>query len=210
MNKAQVRNYPVTVEAVEIRETDDVPVGIVVGYASMFDVTYNIGAGFRERIEKGAFADTIKERAPFPIFYQHDWSDPIGVTSKIEEDDRGLRFEARLFIEDGGRARSVFRAMEAGALREFSIGFIPTEIRRDEEDGSTIETITAASLLEISSVVKGANPDTETVAVRFDEFEEEEEVEEREDDLNEEITLPDYVADRLDSEYVRSLLRDSF
>jgi HK97 family phage prohead protease len=152
---------------IEFRAAPEKGEGVVEGYASVFDTEYRIGYGLRESIKKGAFAESLEKRnGVTPLFYQHNWDEPIGV-ARTSEDEKGVKVEGTLYIEENPKARSVWRAMKDGALREWSIGFIPEEIteRRNDDDTFT-EDVTKGDLLESSVVIKGANPDTTTTSVR--------------------------------------------
>ena len=138
--------------------------GVVVGYASVFGNTYPIGGGIRERIASGAFGESIRARGGVvPTFYEHQWSDPIGA-ALVSEDAHGLRAEASLFVEESDRARVVWRAAKEGALTEWSVGYRPEEVVLDANEN--VETITRAELIEVSLVVRGANPAASTLEVR--------------------------------------------
>lgn len=188
--------------------------GVVEGYASVFDTEYRIGYGLRESIKQGAFAESLAARdGVTPLFYQHNWDDPIGV-ARTSEDDKGVKVEGTLYIEENPKARSVWRAMKDGALREWSIGFIPLEIieRRDEDSDVLIEDIVKGDLLESSVVVKGANPDTTTTKVREDrECPSCAEAAKRAADEAAETAkreIPDFLLDRLEEPHVRAILAD--
>lgn len=150
-----------------VRAAPELGEGVVVAYASVFGTEYRVGYDTSERIAPGAFADSLKERKAFAIYHEHGWrrgDAPIGVTRKAEEDDKGLRIEAQLWVDDDPKARAVYRSLEAEALREWSIGFLPTE--EVKIDGGEVVEVRKADLLEASTVLMGANPDTETVGVR--------------------------------------------
>lgn len=206
--------------------TPDAPQGILEGYASVYDVEYRIGYGLNEAIAPGAFSDSLAKRDNvLPVFYQHDWNNPIGY-ARASEDEKGLHVQAHLFTDVNPTAASVYAATAAGALREWSIGFVPTTIETRSEDQTadapTVEYVLAADLLEASVVVKGANPATEMVGVRAEVAEET--VPEMEDappaeatdgplldaaaDLVDDPALPEHLLDNIDKEYVRDILRD--
>lgn len=160
--RTELRYFPVRLRAAE---GDDAPEGVLVGTAAAYNVEYPIGFGMREVISSGAFGDALKKRdGKIPIFFQHDWTNPIGTASATETKD-GLDVEARLFVNENERARSVFLAAKEGALREWSIGFRPIVVRTDEESPD-VEFVDEGELLEASVVVKGANPETEMTEVR--------------------------------------------
>jgi HK97 family phage prohead protease len=153
---------------VELRAEEGDPEGVLRGYASVYDVQYRIGWGLKEEIAPNCFARSIADHEGIvPIFYQHDWDNPIGY-AMVSEDAKGLKVEAHLFIAENERARSVWLAAKAKALREWSIGFYPgtIETRFDEESGVDIERIIDGDLAEASVVVRGANPMTEMLDVR--------------------------------------------
>jgi HK97 family phage prohead protease len=216
----RLRHAPIELRAA-VR--DDAPAGILEGYASVYDVEYRIGYGLREAIAPGAFSESLAQRdGVVPVFYQHEWNNPIGYAA-AREDDHGLHVTAHLFVDVNERAASVYAATAAGALREWSIGFVPTtiETRNDAGEDSTVEYILGADLLEASVVVKGANPETEMVGVRSEDSPATgpddtalEAVAPAEDPepaaaeaSAEEPALPDYILDNLDKDHVREILR---
>lgn len=150
----------------ELRAAPELGEGVVRGIVTTFDDPYPIGRQRREVIKR----DTFDLSQPIPLFYEHNWmAGPIGVSRSLKATAAGLEAEFELFVEDDPRARSIWRAMKAKALREFSIGFMPaddaiTETRSAE--GVVTETIDKGDLVEVSSVVRGANPNTETVSTR--------------------------------------------
>lgn len=147
--------------AISLRASDKEE-GVVRGYVTTFDDPYAIGHKRSEVIKRGAFDVT---RA-IPLMFEHDHAaGPIGVSRSLTEDDKGLLAEFELF-RDVERGRAVWLAMRAGALQEFSIGFYADKVETRSADGKEIEDIEKGTLVEVSSVLKGANPNTETVSVR--------------------------------------------
>lgn len=146
--------------------------GVVEAYVSVFGNTFVEGGFFMERkvrIEKGAFASSLAAKKSIPILMAHDWmSPPIGHTTEAVEDDKGLRLTIQMYL-DTDDGRSVYRSIEAGALSEYSIGFLwkAYDTEKDEDDNE-VRVYTDVELLEASAVLKGANPLTETVSVNAD------------------------------------------
>lgn len=149
----------------------DTPPGSFEAYASAYGIDYQVDENTFEQIAAGALADT----GVIPVFYQHGgpigqrWMfPPIGAATKNDSDDRGLRSTGQLFVEEGGPdVVRVYRSMEVGALREWSIGFRPTQVRTEKMGkGNTREIVEAATVYEISTVVRGANPGSSTISVR--------------------------------------------
>jgi HK97 family phage prohead protease len=141
--------------------------GVVEAYPSVFDVEYRMGFAARHVIRRGAFEATLAEQTSVPLFWQHAWSwseqVPIGHTTEAEEAERRLRIVGQLYLDDPTVAR-VWQSMMAGALREWSICYRIILGRTPDQDEDLLEVL-EAELLEVSVVLRGANPDTETLRV---------------------------------------------
>jgi HK97 family phage prohead protease len=134
-----------------------------------------------EIVSPGAFRETIADasvRHPgslWPIYWMHDYKDPssaIGVITAAAETSRGLAVEGRLAIESSDKAMAVYEGMLEDTIREWSIGFGVVDAHMglwtDPETGDACEVryLNVLELLEISSVMAGANRFTETLAVK--------------------------------------------
>lgn len=115
----------------EIREYDfearmsDAELRQVSGLAVPYGQTIDLG-GFQERVERGAF-DTTKT---VPLFWGHDHKDiPIGRVTAMRDTDNGLEIDA--VLNDTDKGENVYRALKAGDVNKFSIGFIPVKSRDD-------------------------------------------------------------------------------
>ncbi len=94
--------------------------GRFTGYASVFG-TVDKG---NDVVEPGAFTKTLKENPAVPIFWVHEYElVPIGISTSMGEESKGLKVEGQLFIETSELAREVFGAMKAGAVKGLSIGY---------------------------------------------------------------------------------------
>jgi hypothetical protein len=134
--------------------------------------TGNVDA-YGDRIVPGAFADTLADwevrAAKIPVVYAHAWSDPnalIGHVLEAREDSAGLIVKAQLDLEHAPAAH-IFRAMQARALVEFSIGFQAKAFQfvRDNEQG-LVRELTAVDLIEVGPCLIGANPETTLLATK--------------------------------------------
>lgn len=161
-SQLQMRRRP----AARTRADDELGEGIVEAYVSVYDVEYRIGPfGDRELIEKGAFAGSIEDKPVIPHFWSHNW--PAGLMvgdSAPTSDDHGVKTMVTLDMDDE-LGRRVWRRHKSGAIDEFSIGYMPTVLRFDPDDDE-LERVVEAQLIESSSVVLGANPETELIDVR--------------------------------------------
>jgi HK97 family phage prohead protease len=159
------------------------------GYAAVFDADTEINSWeghFKERIVRGAFRKTLKERTPVLQFdHGHDsrfGNLPIGSFEKIVEDKHGLRVQARLF----DHAEPIRQAIEAGAVTGMSFRFKVVRDSWADDKGNPItdrnelmeklysakkgdkplqRTIKEVKLMEAGPVVFPAYPQT-TVGVR--------------------------------------------
>ena len=147
-----------------LRAVEDGPDGTVEGYITTFGNAYDIGWGLREIIQAGAFDESMLSRdSVLPILYEHDHRQPPVGIATLSADTHGIIARTQMFMDDP-RARAAFQAMQAGALREWSIGFSADEILYDQRED--IETIVRGDLVEASVVLRGANPQTETLSIR--------------------------------------------
>jgi len=143
--------------------------GVVECMPTVYDVEYRMGFLTWHNILAGAFEESIAEQESIPIFWMHgwDWTEqvPIGHSIEAESNDKGVRLVNQFYVEESDTARSVYRGLVAGSLREWSIGYRILEHSVREEDDKTILDIAKAELMEASSVLRGANPQTETLKV---------------------------------------------
>lgn len=119
MSDIQIRAFEARLKDVELRQ--------VTGLAVPYGQTIDLG-GFQERVERGAF-DTTKT---LPLLWGHDHKDiPIGRVTAMRDTDEGLEIDAVLNNTDKGE--NVYRALKAGDVNSFSIGFIPVKDRNEDD-----------------------------------------------------------------------------
>jgi HK97 family phage prohead protease len=159
------------VDIISAEETIDGTLGKVSAIVSAFDVDYVMGWRTKHRMTAETFVDSLADNNVVPLFFQHNWAwseqPPIGTAdgSIATEPKPGLKIDGGFFLDTEG-GRSTFRAIKAGALREWSIGYRITKYEVEEaDDGFRIVIVKAADFMEASSVLRGANPDTETLKV---------------------------------------------
>lgn len=106
--------------------------GTFSGYASVFGGVDSYG----DTIIKGAFESTLRNAKP-KMFFNHEWTMPIGKWSKVREDDHGLLVEGEL---TPGLALSsdVRAAMKHGTLDGLSIGGYLKKGDYEETEGGRI------------------------------------------------------------------------
>jgi HK97 family phage prohead protease len=92
--------------------------GRFTGYAAVFG---NVDRG-NDVIEAGAFKKSLQENPEVPILWAHNTDEPIGVSTMMVEDGKGLKVEGQLAMEVQ-RAREVHALMSLGAIKGLSIGY---------------------------------------------------------------------------------------
>lgn len=137
--------------------------GRVRALVTTFDRAYGIGPRTTETIGRGTFAD-----GPVPIYFQHGHGDvPVG-DAMATAGERGTELDVQFYL-DTERGRACYRAQKSGALKEWSVGFVADNddiVVTRAADGAVNEHIAKGDLLEVSVVLRGANPNTQTLEVR--------------------------------------------
>ena len=127
----------------------DEKAGIVKGYASVFGNIDSDG----DIIRKGAYQKTIKENGyRVKYLYQHDMDKPLGKMVHLEEDNKGLIFEAKIPKTQLGK--DVIELMKAGVITENSVGILPIQKQINENGYREINEV---KLFEVSAVTLAAN-----------------------------------------------------
>ena len=99
--------------------------------------------------DSGAFAASVARRGPGGVrmLYQHGERTPVGVWTRIEEDDRGLKVEGRI-LDVTPEGRMAAALVRAGCLDGLSIGFRAVRARRD----GRLRVLAEVDLWEVSLV----------------------------------------------------------
>ena len=122
--------------------------GIVKGYGSIFGNVDSDG----DVINKGAYKKTINENGKrVKYLYQHDMNKPLGKMLNLDEDDKGLIFEAS--IPKTRLGLDVIELMKAGVITENSVGILPIQ----KEMNGDYRYLNEVKLFEISAVTLAAN-----------------------------------------------------
>lgn len=133
----------------EVKEVDE-SAGRFTGYAAVFGNRDSYG----DIIEPGAFAKTIADKdGTFPVLWQHDPWDPMGVSTRMEEDDKGLYVEAEVSMAQGGKGALAMDLLKRKAIRGLSIGYETVQQRMD----AGVRHLTEIKLWEFSVVTFPAN-----------------------------------------------------
>lgn len=159
--KIERRTY--SVRDVEARADGD---GMrLAGYAAVFNDA-SVPLPFKESIAPGAFRKTLSETPDVRMLINHEGL-PVARTKngtlKLEEDDRGLRFEADL--ADTQEGRDIYELVKRGDVDQMSFAF--RVIRQKWNDDRSRRVLTEVSLADgdVSVVTYPAYPTT-TVEAR--------------------------------------------
>ena len=139
---------------IEVRKEEDGSKKLI-GYAVRWDkLSDEIGYyyTFREKFERGAFKNSLAKEEQ-KAHYNHDTSIMLGRTKngtlKLEEDEKGLRFEVDL--PDTTDGNDLHALVKRGDIDGVSFGFLPEVEEIDEKDPeNVIRTVKEARLFEIS------------------------------------------------------------
>jgi uncharacterized protein len=144
---------------------------VISGYAAVFNSKTSIGDFFEEVIAPGAFARTISENGDIRALFNHNWDHVLGRTKngtlKVEEDNRGLKFEVEL--PNTSLAKDLAESLRRGDINQCSFGFYATNEAWDYAVEPAVRTLNEVELYEISVVSIPAYEYTE-VALRSKEI----------------------------------------
>ena len=148
---------------VEVRDQVD-NTATIVGYGAVFGNEYEV-AGFTESVSPRAFAKTLKQNDGHAVVWSHDPARVLGTvesgTARFSVDDRGLRYEADLDLQDPD-GMGAYRKIASGKVRQSSFSFEVVKDKWEERDDALPHrTLTEVRLWETSPVLWGANSSTD-------------------------------------------------
>ena len=160
-DKKELRKW--NVEGVEQRDSEDGQL-VFSGYASVFDYSYPVAdsrGSYLEIIKRGAFTKTLQEREDVKLLVNHEGI-PLARsksgTLHLEEDDRGLKVEAKL-DPTNPKVAEVASAMKREDLTEMSFAF--QSIRDEFNEAGDERQISECKLFDVSIVTTPASAATE-------------------------------------------------
>jgi len=133
---------------------------IVEGYASFYN---NIDLG-GDRVLPSFFVDDLRENGnQRPALWQHNSSEPIGIKF-YESDNNGLRFIAKMPMDDTFVMGRVYPQMRVGSVKAASIGYWTFEEKYNVVD--KCNDLIKGALRESSFVTFPMNPKASVFSVR--------------------------------------------
>lgn len=137
------------------------------GHAAVFNQLSEDLGGYREKIQPGAFADTIKG-GDVRALWNHDPNFILARTKsgtlRLAEDNTGLKIDADL--PDTTFARDLLKSIDRGDVDQMSFGFmvLPDGSSWRMEEGTLVRTLLKVELFDVSPVTFPAYPQTDVSA----------------------------------------------
>jgi HK97 family phage prohead protease len=176
-NKKETRQYECEEFRIEQADNGDV---IVRGHAAVFNSLSEDLGQFREKINRDAFDNVLKDTANLDVvaLLNHDSNIVFGRstsgTLKLKTDERGLYSEIRM--PNTQAAKDTVELMRRGDLSKMSFGFYVGADNWAEERGEYIRTIEDVSrLVDVSIVTRPAYSQTDVAVRSLDEYKKEQE-----------------------------------
>jgi len=140
MSKNRIKEY----KSFEIDSKTISESGEFEGYGAWFD---NIDFG-DDKIQKGAFKKTLKEKKTFPLCSEH--GEIIGICTP-KEDEKGLfgKFYPNMEVQ---KAREQLALARQGAITKLSIGYQAIKYHYENIKNKSVRVLTELKLYEISMV----------------------------------------------------------
>lgn len=129
------------------------------GEFSAYGSVFGVKDSYNDIVVKGAFLKSLAElhskgRQP-AMLWQHKMDEPIGIYTKVEEDDHGLYVEGRLLIDEDPVAKRAHGHMKAKSVSGMSIGYYLNDYEYDEDKAAWM--LKEIELVEISLVTVPSN-----------------------------------------------------
>lgn len=151
----------------------------IVGYAAVFNSLSSDLGGFREKIDQGAFADSLANNDEVHALFNHDNDRLLGRrgagTLRLEEDSHGLKIE--IDPPNTSDGRDVVELLRRGDLVSMSFGFFDVTDQWSTVEGEDIRTIQKARLFDVSVVTTPAYDATEVGIRSLENYRVEQEIE---------------------------------
>lgn len=155
----KTKHLQIPLEIKSVSET-----GVFSGYGSVFHNEDSYGDVVRPGAFKKSLAEWAKRGRLPPMLWQHDRREPIGVFTKMVEDEKGLFVEGRLLIDDIPQARAAYALLKEKALGGMSIGYREILIEQDHDEKVT--NLLELDLWEVSVVTFPANEEATVDSVK--------------------------------------------
>jgi len=134
----------------------------IIGYAAVFNALSEDLGPFREKIAKGAFAESLRSGDDVRALLNHDANFVLGRTTAntldLREDEHGLRVE--IDPPTTTWAADLLVSIERGDIDQMSFGFQVVEDEMTTVDGKNVRILVEVRLFDVSIVTFPAYPQT--------------------------------------------------
>jgi hypothetical protein len=161
---SQMERRSLAIKELRIDEAEGEPPQLV-GYASVFDSWSEELGGiepFREKVVRGAFADTIRQD-DIRCLFNHDSNFVLGRnkagTLILEEDGKGLKVTIK--PPDTRWAKDLLVSVKRGDISQMSFGFVCEKDSWSYDDSVDVRELHKVKLFDVSLVTYPAYPATE-------------------------------------------------
>ena len=145
--------------------------GIVEAYTNSMGIIDSDG----DVIEASAFNNSIQNNLPIPALVGHNPSAVVGKVvdaQAIQQPDGSAKLYNKIqFNMDTQAGKDAYSNVAGGYVREWSVGFnIPENgVELDREENKLVRRIKDLDWVEVSSVLRGASPNTGTLSAKSEE-----------------------------------------
>lgn len=148
---------------VRVVEQGDGKPRVIVGYAAVFDSLSVELWGFRERVARGAFADSLAAGDDVRALWNHDPNIVLGRTRsgtlRLREDETGLYVEIE--PPDTQQGRDLLAVIARGDVDQMSFSFRVIEDKWSiDESEQYVRTLLQVKLYDVAPATFPAYPDT--------------------------------------------------
>ena len=159
----------------ELKAKED-ETGMIAGFFSTYDETPD---SYGDIIRPGAFTETIKKREesghPFPLCFNHDFSQVIGAVDKIEDTEKGPYIEAHFLdtelANEAQRKAGIWNILTKLEVFEISVVTVPANQNAvvTEVKGINADQI-AQGTIEIKAGKRNSKADEEVITSTIDQL----------------------------------------
>src|SRR5688572_18696322 len=153
------------IPATELRVVEQDGTRKLKGHAAVFGALSEELGGFREKIARGTFAETIKSDDIRALF-NHNPDNVLGRntanTLALREDPDGLMMEVNMADDD--MSRRVLSYIQRGDVSQQSFSFVTLDDAWEVKDGENIRTLKRVQLFDVGPVTFPAYSQTDIAA----------------------------------------------
>lgn len=139
--------------------------GEIEGYGSVFGQVDSVNDIVAPGAFKNSIATHIREGTSPKLLWQHDPSQPCGIWTSFQEDQRGLVLKGKLLTETR-LGKEVHEFTKSGAVDGLSIGY--KTLQYEYQTSTDIRVLTEVDLWEVSVVTFPALRSARVTAVKTD------------------------------------------